>query len=176
MRSSRAGATGAPAPAPAGPQPGERAPGFALESDTGEIVSLEALRGRIVVLFFYPEDNTPGCTAQACEFRDDFATIAAAGAALFGLSPDTAASHAEFRADHRLPFPLLVDRNHQVADAYGVWGEKRLFGVRYQGIKRTTFVIDAEGVVRLRLERAQGKGHARAVTAWLRDPSSGRTG
>ena len=157
----------------AGPQVGEVAPLFVLPADDGSLVDLAALRGRPVILYFYPQDATPGCTTQSCDFRDNWAAIRDEGALVFGLSPDSMESHADFRRSLALPFPLLVDRDHRVAEAYGIWGEKRLFAVKYQGIKRTTIGIDGEGVVRLRLERARGTGHARAALEWLRSGGAG---
>jgi len=127
---------------------GDMAPDFALKSDTGETVHLADLRGRTVVLFFYPKDDTSGCTAQACGFRDAWPTIEAADAVVLGVSPDGQASHARFRAKFDLPFHLLVDADHAVAEAYGAWGRKSLYGREYDGIIRSHFVIDPEGRIR----------------------------
>ena len=126
---------------------GDTAPAFALADDTGATVSLADLRGRRVVLYFYPKDDTSGCTAQACALRDDWTAVSALDVALFGVSPDSVESHAAFRAKHDLPFPLLVDEEHRIAEAYGVWVEKSLYGRRYMGVERTTFVIDPDGRV-----------------------------
>jgi peroxiredoxin Q/BCP len=124
---------------------GESAPGFTLTSDTGHEVSLESLRGRPVVLYFYPKDDTPGCTAQACGIRDAWEEFQQAGAVVLGVSPDGEDSHAKFKEKYDLPFTLLADTDHQVADAYGVWGEKSYAGKTYMGVNRSTFVIDPEG-------------------------------
>jgi peroxiredoxin Q/BCP len=139
------------------------APEFTLPSDAGADVSLAALRGRPVVLYFYPKDDTPGCTTQACEFRDSWAEVQRTGATVLGVSPDATASHRKFRDKYTLPFPLLADEDHAVAEAYGVWGEKRMFGHRYLGIRRTTFVIDPAGRIARVFERVKPKGHAAEV-------------
>ena len=126
---------------------GQPAPDFTLRSDTGESVTLSSLRGRSVVLYFYPRDDTPGCTAQACGIRDAWADFQAAGAVVLGVSPDSEASHAKFREKYDLPFALLADTDHAVAEAYDVWGEKSFAGKSYMGVDRSTFVIDADGNV-----------------------------
>ena len=126
-------------------EPGEPAPDFALESDSGETVRLSDLRGHPVVVYFYPKDETSGCTTQACDIRDNWGEFERAGAAVLGISPDSAESHAGFRSHHGLPFPLLVDSDHAVAEAYGAWGEKKNYGRTYMGIIRSGFVIDADG-------------------------------
>jgi len=123
-------------------QAGDEAPDFSLESDEGEIVTLSALRGRPVVFYFYPKDDTPGCTAQACSLRDSYGEIAALGAALYGVSPDDGDSHRSFRAKFGLPFPLLVDTDHAVAELYDVW-RKRSNGK--MGILRSAFVVGPDG-------------------------------
>ena len=124
---------------------GQPAPEFSLPSDSGETVSLADLRGKPVVLYFYPKDDTPGCTAQACGIRDAWGDFEQAGAVVLGVSPDGEASHQKFKAKYDLPFTLLADTDHAVADAYGVWGEKSFAGKTYMGVERSTFVIDAEG-------------------------------
>jgi peroxiredoxin Q/BCP len=126
-------------------QVGSPAPGFTRESDTGEQVSLESLRGRPVVLYFYPKDDTPGCTRQAGSIRDSWGEFERAGVTLYGVSPDTAKSHVKFKQKHGLPFPLLADPDHSMAEAYGVWVEKTNYGKTYMGIDRSAFVIDADG-------------------------------
>ena len=123
-------------------QAGDEAPDFSLESDEGETVTLSALRGRPVVFYFYPKDDTPGCTAQACSLRDSYGEIAALGAALYGISPDDADSHRSFRAKFGLPFPLLVDTGHEVAERYGVWVDR---GKGRMGILRSSFVVGSDG-------------------------------
>lgn len=124
---------------------GEPAPDFTLRSDGGEEISLSSLRGRPVVVYFYPKDDTPGCTAQACGIRDAWEEFEQAGALVLGVSPDDAASHVKFKEKYDLPFTLLADTDHEVADAYGVWGEKSYAGKTYMGVQRSTFVIDPEG-------------------------------
>lgn len=128
-------------------KPGDRAPEFEALNDQGQTVRLSDFRGRKVVLYFYPKDDTSGCTAQACSFRDHYPQIEAAGAVVLGISPDGPASHRKFKAKHRLPFPLLVDADHKIAEAYGVWGEKSMYGRKYMGIVRSHFLIDADGVL-----------------------------
>ena len=126
---------------------GGPAPTFTLSSDSGEEVSLESLRGQPVVLFFYPKDDTPGCTTQACGIRDAWGEFERAGAVVLGVSPDDEASHVRFKEKYDLPFTLLADTEHEVADAYGVWGEKSYAGKTYMGVNRSTFVIDEDGNV-----------------------------
>lgn len=141
------------------PDIGHLAPAFDLQDDRGTTVSLADLRGRRVVLYFYPKDDTSGCTAQACALRDDWAAVEALDVALFGISPDSAKSHAAFRAKHDLPFPLLVDEEHRTAEAYGVWVEKSLYGRRYMGVERTTFVIGPDGRVEHVLRKVKPAEH-----------------
>ena len=132
---------------------GDIAPNFELQSDEGNQVKLADLRGQRVVLFFYPKADTPGCTTQACGFRDNFPLIEAAGAVVLGISPDPVDRLAKWRAKEGLPYNLLSDTDHAVADAYGVWGEKKNYGRVYEGIIRSHFIIDADG----RLEDVQYK-------------------
>jgi peroxiredoxin Q/BCP len=124
---------------------GDPAPDFEVQNDQNETVRLSDLRGKRVVLYFYPKDNTPGCTTQACGFRDNYATITGKNAIVLGVSPDSAASHTKFRDKFNLPFPLLVDKDHQLAESYGVWQEKSMMGKKYMGILRSHFVIDENG-------------------------------
>ena len=124
---------------------GDPAPDFELPSDSGGTVRLAELRGKRVILYFYPQDDTPGCTKQSCGFRDQYEAIEAKGALVLGVSPDGVASHRKFKAKFALPFPLLADEDHAVAEAYGAWGEKNNFGRKYMGILRSHFVIDEEG-------------------------------
>jgi peroxiredoxin Q/BCP len=126
---------------------GRPAPDFTLTSDSGEKVTLSDLRGSPIVLYFYPRDDTPGCTAQACAIRDAWAEFQATGAVVLGVSPDDGASHATFKEKYDLPFTLLADTDHGVADAYGAWGEKTYAGKTYLGVLRSTFVIDADGTI-----------------------------
>jgi peroxiredoxin Q/BCP len=145
--------------------PGDKAPPFALVSHEGQAIRLADLKGRPVVLYFYPKDDTPGCTKEACSFRDAWGEIQAAGAAVLGVSPDDMTSHQKFRVKYRLPFPLLSDPDHAVAEAYGAWGEKSMYGKKYEGILRTTFLIDGSGVVRRVFEKVRPEGHAEEVLA-----------
>lgn len=147
---------------------GQKAPEFELESHTGDTVRLGDLKGTRVVLFFYPKDDTSGCTKEACGFRDQLEPISAENTVVFGVSPDSAASHQKFRAKYDLNFPLLVDGDHAVASAYGAWGKKKMYGREYEGILRTTFVISPEGIVERVYERVKPAGHAEQVLADLR--------
>ncbi|HEY7380892.1 MAG TPA: thioredoxin-dependent thiol peroxidase [Gaiella sp.] len=146
---------------------GTPAPDFALVADDGETVRLSALRGSPVVLYFYPKDDTPGCTAQACAIRDAWSDFQAAGAVVLGVSGDDADSKAQFREKYALPFTLLADTDHEVADAYGVWVEKTNYGKTYWGIERSTFVIDADGDVAKVMRRVKPDTHAEQVLAAL---------
>jgi thioredoxin-dependent peroxiredoxin len=146
---------------------GKPAPDFELESDSGETVKLSALRGKPVVLYFYPKDNTSGCTTQACGIRDAWSEFEQAGAVVLGVSPDDVSSHARFRGDYGLPFRLLADTDHAVAEAYGVWAEKSRYGRTYMGIVRSTFVIDADGNVVKALTNVEPATHADDVLAVL---------
>lgn len=149
--------------APGGLKVGAQAPDFSLSADSGATVSLRDLRGKRVVLYFYPRDNTSGCTTEACEFRDHWKAIERLGVVVLGVSPDSVASHVNFKQKYRLPFPLLADADHRVAEAYGAWGEKSLYGRRYHGIRRTTVLIDEEGRVLRVFENVKPKGHAAQV-------------
>jgi peroxiredoxin Q/BCP len=126
---------------------GDTAPDFEAESDAGDKVKLSDLRGKRVVLYFYPKDNTTGCTAQACAFRDSYPEIDAKNAVVLGVSPDSAKSHQGFKSKYGLPFPLLVDSDHKLSEAYGVWQEKSMYGRKYMGVVRSHFVIDEQGKV-----------------------------
>jgi len=139
---------------------GDRAPDFTLTSDRGEQITLSSLRGRPVVLYFYPRDDTPGCTAQACGIRDVYGELERAGAVVLGVSPDDAPRHARFKAKYGLPFTLLADPEHEVAERYGVWGEKRFRGRTFTGVKRTTFLIAPDGTVARVLRDVKPATHA----------------
>ena len=150
---------------------GSSAPEFELRSDTGETVRLSELRGRPVVLYFYPRDHTSGCTTQACGIRDAWSEFERAGAVVLGVSPYDVASHESFRADYELPFTLLADPDHKVAEAYGVWTEKSRYGRTYMGIARTTFVIAPDGTVEKVLHDVKPATHAEDVLAVLCAPA-----
>jgi thioredoxin-dependent peroxiredoxin len=147
---------------------GKAAPDFELTSDTGETVRLSDLRGKPVVLYFYPKDDTPGCTAQACGIRDTWGEFERAGAVVLGVSPDDEKSHVKFKEKYGLPFSLLADTEHATADDYGVWVEKNMYGKNYWGVERSTFVIDADGNVAKELRRVKPDTHADAVLAALK--------
>jgi peroxiredoxin Q/BCP len=142
---------------------GAEAPDFTLESDSGDTVTLSKLMRKPVVLYFYPRDDTPGCTTEACEFRDAWGEVKKTGAVVLGVSPDTAASHQKFKSKFRLPFPLLADPDHKVAERYGAWGERSMYGRKFMGILRTTFVIGPDGRILKVFERVKPKGHAAEV-------------
>ncbi len=146
---------------------GDPAPDFTAETDGGGTIALKDLRGKNVVLYFYPKDNTPGCTLEACAFRDAEPEFSAKGAVVLGVSPDSVKSHDKFKARFTLPFRLISDPDHVLAEAYGAWREKSLFGRKYMGIVRSTFVIDAEGKVAEVYDKVKVKGHAAALLANL---------
>ncbi len=146
---------------------GSPAPNFTLKSDSGEEVSLQSFRGQPVVLYFYPKDDTPGCTTEARGFRDSYDDFEKRGAVVLGVSPDDEASHVKFKNKYSLPFTLLADTEHQVAEQYGVWGEKKFGGKTYWGVKRSTFVIDADGNVAKVMHNVKPDGHPDQVLAAL---------
>ena len=149
------------------PELGQMAPDFELSSDDGASVRLSGLRGRPVVLYFYPKDDTPGCTRQACGIRDAYADFKKAGAIVFGVSPDGADSHGKFKSKYEIPFTLLADTEHKVAEAYGAWGEKKNYGKTYFGILRTTFLIGPDGNVAKVFKSVKPDTHAEKVLAAL---------
>ncbi len=149
-------------------KPGDKAPAFSLPTDEGKTLALQDLKGKKVVLFFYPKDDTSGCTKEACGFRDSWVDVKKTGAVVLGVSPDGVASHQKFKQKFELPFPLLVDHDHKVAAAYGAWGEKSMYGKKYEGILRTTFLIDAAGTISRVFEKVKPEGHAAEVLAALR--------
>jgi peroxiredoxin Q/BCP len=146
---------------------GNPAPDFTLTSDSGERVKLSDFRGKPVVLYFYPKDDTPGCTVEACGFRDAYTEFEQRGAVVLGVSADDEASHTKFKEKYSLPFTLLADPEHQVADEYGVWGEKKYAGKTYWGVMRSTFVIDAVGNVAKVMHNVKPDGHPDQVLAAL---------
>ena len=139
---------------------GDKAPAFALKDDSGKTVKLSDFMGKEVVLYFYPKDDTPGCTKEACDFRDNHKRFLAKGSVVLGVSRDKEASHAKFKKKFGLPFPLLADEDGKVTEAYGVWVEKSMYGRKYMGIERTTFLIDGKGVIRDILRKVKVDGHA----------------
>ena len=146
---------------------GKPAPDFELTSDKGETVKLSDFRGKPVVLYFYPRDDTPGCTAQACGIRDAYGEFTDRGAVVLGVSPDNEASHVKFRDKYELPFTLLADPEHDVSEDYGVWVEKKHYGKTYMGVERSTFLIDSDGNVAKVMRRVKPDTHADDVLAAL---------
>ncbi len=144
-------------------EPGAMAPDFTLEADDGTQVTLSELRGQRVVLYFYPRDATPGCTTQACEYRDRIAEFETAGARILGISTDPVESHARFRADQELPFTLLSDPDHEVAEAYGVWVQRSMYGNTFMGVQRSSFVIGPDGTLEHARYKVRPKEDAKAV-------------
>lgn len=142
---------------------GQKAPAFSGKDQNGKTVKLADFKGKKLVLYFYPEDDTPGCTAQACNLRDNHAELRAAGYEVVGVSPNDAASHQKFEAKYSLPFTLLADPEHKIIDAYGVWGEKNLYGRKYMGLHRTTFVIDEQGTISRIIKKPKTKEHAEEI-------------
>ncbi|HYO71859.1 MAG TPA: thioredoxin-dependent thiol peroxidase [Archangium sp.] len=150
------------------PQTGHPAPDFQLQDQNGNDVKLSRLRGKNVVLYFYPKDDTPGCTREACDFRDEHSALEAAGAVVLGVSPDDTKSHQKFATKFSLTFPLLADTERQVCDAYGVWGEKSLYGRKFMGVTRATFLIDTEGKVARVWPKVKVDGHVQEILQSLK--------
>jgi thioredoxin-dependent peroxiredoxin len=150
---------------------GKPAPEFELQSDGGETVRLSEFRGKRVVLYFYPKDDTPGCTTEACEFRDAYDIYRERGIEILGVSPDDVTSHQKFKSKHDLPFTLLADPDHETAERYGVWGERSFGGKKYMGINRSTFLIDEDGKIVRAMVGIKPAGHAAAVLDELRAPA-----
>jgi peroxiredoxin Q/BCP len=150
-------------------EPGEQAPDFTLPDQNGEQISLSALRGKTVVLYFYPKADTPGCTTQACGVRDHRDAYERAGAVVLGVSPDPVKRIASFATKHGLGFPLLADEDHAVAEAYGVWAQKSMYGRTYMGVERTTYIIDPQGTIVKVLPKVSPKTHDEQVLSTLTD-------
>lgn len=144
-------------------KPGDSAPDFDTRDQNGQSVKLTDYRGKKVVLYFYPKDDTSGCTAQACNLRDNYAALQQAGYEVLGVSIDPEKSHQKFIAKHELPFTLLADTNKQIVEAYGVWVEKSMYGRKYMGSARTTFLIDEQGIITRIIEKADTKNHAEQI-------------
>ena len=148
-------------------QEGDKAPAFTGYDQDGKKVSLADYKGKKLVLYFYPQDDTPTCTVQACNLRDNFALLRKEGLIVVGISPDDEKSHKKFETKFSLPFPLLADPDHKIIDKYGVWGEKQLYGRKYLGLHRTTFLIDEKGVIRKIFLKPKSKQHAEEILrAW----------
>lgn len=142
---------------------GQKAPAFKGRDQNGKAVSLSDFTGKKVVLFFYPEDDTPTCTVQACNLRDNYSLLKKHGWAVLGVSPDDEKKHKKFEAKYDLPFTLIADPDHSIIDKYGVWGEKQLYGRQYMGLHRTTFLIDEKGVIKKIFLRPKNKQHAEEI-------------
>ena len=151
------------------PDVGDKAPAFSLEDQAGKTVKLSDFKGKKVVLYFYPKDDTPGCTREACAFRDEHSALQKAGAVVLGVSPDSEASHARFAGKYKLPFPLLADPDHGVSEKYGAWGEKSLYGRKFMGITRSTFLIDGSGKVARVWPKVKVDGHVDQVLEAIRE-------
>lgn len=149
-------------------QPGTQAPEFTLQDENGVERKLSDYRGQPLVLFFYPKDDTPGCTTEVCNFRDDYTAYQEAGLTILGVSPDTVKSHTKFKTKFDLPFTLLADEGHRVCDAYGVWGPKKFMGREYEGVLRTTYLIDKDGVISHVFENVKPADHSVEVLEALR--------
>lgn len=146
-------------------QAGDKAPAFKGKDQNGQEVSLKDLKGKKVVLYFYPQDGTPTCTVQACNLRDNYSLLKAEGFEILGVSPDEAIKHKKFEVKYELPFTLLADPQHKIIEKYGVWDEKQLYGRKYMGLLRTTFVIDEKGIIRKVFLRPKSKQHAEEIVA-----------
>jgi len=143
------------------------APDFELLDESGVLRKLSDYRGKDVVLYFYPKDDTSGCTTEACNFRDDYSAYEKAGVTILGVSPDSPESHTKFKAKHHLPFNLLADVDHKVCELFGVWGKKSMYGKEYYGVNRTTFLIDKDGLIRKVFEKVKPAEHSSEILAML---------
>lgn len=146
---------------------GSTAPDFKLRDENGTEQSLSEYLGKAIVLYFYPKDDTPGCTTEACGFRDDYSAYKDVDIEILGVSPDTVESHRKFKDKHNLPFSLLADVDHKVCEAYGVWGKKKMFGKEFDGVLRTTFIIDGNGVIQRVFEKVKPAEHSAEILAAL---------
>jgi peroxiredoxin Q/BCP len=144
-------------------QEGDKAPAFSGKDQDGNKISLADYKGRTVALYFYPEDDTPTCTVQACNLRDNFSLLKKAGIAILGVSPDEVKKHKKFEEKFNLPFPLVADPDHTIINKYGVWGEKKLYGRTYDGLHRTTFLIDGKGIIRKVFLKPRSRQHAEDI-------------
>lgn len=142
---------------------GDKAPEFTASDEAGNVLSLSHFKGKKLILFFYPKDDTPGCTAENCNLRDNYAALLEKGFAVVGVSPDSAKKHQGFKTKYELPFPLIPDSDQQIMKMYGAWGEKQMYGRTYEGVLRTTFVINEEGVVEKVFEKVDTKNHTAQI-------------
>ncbi|MGZ3754510.1 MAG: thioredoxin-dependent thiol peroxidase [Mucilaginibacter sp.] len=144
-------------------QEGDKAPNFTANDQNGQQVSLSDFKGKTVVLYFYPKDDTPGCTAEACDFRDNYQSLVGKGFEVVGVSTDDEKSHKKFESKYSLPFPLIADTEKEIVEAYGVWVEKNMYGKKYMGTARTTFIIDADGVIKKIIDKVDTKASSQQV-------------
>jgi peroxiredoxin Q/BCP len=151
----------------------DKAPDFTLQDENGKGISLKGLRGKVVVLYFYPRADTPGCTVEACEFRDTYKQMQKTGAVLLGISPDTPKAQKKFQDKFSLPFSLLADADKKVADAFGVFQEKNMYGKKVMGVARTTFIIGTDGKIKHIFPKVKPEGHAAEVLAYLKESAKG---
>jgi len=142
---------------------GDKAPDFTAKDQNGKAVSLSAFKGQQVILYFYPKDDTPGCTAEACDFRDNYQSLLGKGFQVIGVSTDDEKSHKKFESKYNLPFPLVADEDKHIVEAYGVWVEKNMYGKKYMGTARTTFIIDADGVISKIIDKVDTKNSSQQV-------------
>lgn len=146
---------------------GDMAPDFNVVSETGETIALSSFRGKKLILFFYPKDDTPGCTAENCNLRDNYSVLQQKGFAVLGVSPDSAAKHGKFKEKYTLPFPLVPDTNQELLKSYGAWGTKQMYGKSYEGVIRTTFVIDETGKIEKIFTKVDTKNHTQQILKTL---------
>ena len=142
---------------------GDKAPEFSASDEAGNPLSISQFKGKKLILFFYPKDDTPGCTAENCNLRDNYAVLLEKGFAVVGVSPDSAKKHQGFKTKYGLPFPLIPDKDQHIMKIYGVWGEKQMYGRTYEGVLRTTFIIDEEGVIQKVFEKVDTKNHTAQI-------------
>ncbi|MGF7079925.1 thioredoxin-dependent thiol peroxidase [Mucilaginibacter sp. UYCu711] len=142
---------------------GDKAPDFTAKDQNGKTVSLADFKGKTVILYFYPKDDTPGCTAEACDFRDNYQSLVGKGFEVIGVSTDDEKSHKKFETKYNLPFPLIADTDHSIVDAYNVWGEKSMYGKKFMGTIRTTFIIDGNGIIKQVIDKVDTKAASQQV-------------
>lgn len=153
---------------------GDKAPAFTGKDQNGQKIALAEYKGKRVALYFYPQDDTPTCTQEACNLRDNYALLGSEGFAVIGVSPDDEKSHKKFEMKFSLPFPLVADPGHRIIEKYGVWGEKQLYGRKYLGLQRTTFLIDEKGVIRKIFAKPRSKQHAEEIVEFARKNLPGK--